>query len=191
MIEVEGAVPEGLGNVGYSIFAQYIEGEASGAGHDAGVIADTAAILVAGNVADIMVAVLDAPMRTDCGGPCGGWEAVGGRNVVGDLAAFGPQAGGSRAEQGVAGDPDDGLDEWMPLGRGQCVAGGKDVDGAILLTGPAVVAGKRSVGLDGIVSNDAGGLEQFGLIGLQLDQEMVARVAGNFECFFDSAWHPK
>jgi len=47
------------------------------------------------------------------------------------------QAGGGGAKQGVARDTDDRLDEGLPLGFGQCVTGGKDLHGAILLAGAA------------------------------------------------------
>lgn len=90
MIEAEGAVPKGLGNVGDAVFAEDVEGETAGARHDAGVVADAASVLVAGNVADVVVSILDSPMAADGVGPCGGREAGGGRNVAGDLAAFGP-----------------------------------------------------------------------------------------------------
>lgn len=139
MIEAESAVPEGLGDVGYSVFADDVEGEAAGSSHDAGVAADAAAIFVAGNVADIMVAVLDAPMASNGGGPRGRRKVGGGRDVVGDLTAFVPHAGSGGTEQGVAGDADDGLDEGLPLGRGQGIADGKDFDGAVLLSGSPVV----------------------------------------------------
>lgn len=190
MIEAERAVPEGLSDVGDAVFSQDVEGETACPCHDAGVVADTAFVLFAGNVADIVVAVFDAPMASDGGAPCGWREAGGGGEIVGDLAALIPQAGGGGSEQGVAGDADDGLDEGMPLGCGQGVAGGKDFDGAVLLAGAAGVARKCALGSAGVVGNDADGVKQFGLIGLQLDQEVVARVAGYFEGFFDSAWHP-
>ena len=189
MIEVERAVPESLGDVGDAVLSQDVEGETTGSSHDPWVVADAATILVAGNVADIMVAVLDAPMAADGRPPSGGREAGGGGEVVGDLAAFVPQAGGGGSEQGVAGDPDNGLDEGMPLGCGQGFADGKDFDGAILLAGTAGVACECGLGGAGVVGNDADGFKQFGLVGLQLDEEMVARFAGDLEGFFDSAWH--
>jgi len=190
MIEAECAVPESLGDVGDGVLSHDIEGEAAGAGHDAGVVADTASVLVAGDIADIVVSVLDAPMPSDGGGPCGRRETGGGRDVVGDLAAFAPHARGGGAEQGVAGDADDGLDDGMPLGRGQGIAGGKDFDGAVLLAGSAVVARKRGVGGTAVGGDGADGLEQVGLVSLQLNQEMVSRVADDLERFFDSAWRP-
>ena len=52
--------------------------------HDAGVVADTAFVLFAGNVADIVVAVFDAPMASDGVAPCG-WREAGGRGEVGGL----------------------------------------------------------------------------------------------------------
>jgi hypothetical protein len=38
--------------------------------------------------------------------------------------------------------------------------------------------------------NDVDGVKQFGLVGFQLNQEVVAGVTSCFKCFFDSAWHP-
>src|SRR5271170_4888033 len=45
-VEAEGSVPEGLGDVCCAVVAEDVEGEASGAGHDAGVVADSATIFV-------------------------------------------------------------------------------------------------------------------------------------------------
>jgi hypothetical protein len=42
MIEAEGAVPERLCDICDAVFAHDVEGEAAGAGHDAGVVADAA-----------------------------------------------------------------------------------------------------------------------------------------------------
>ena len=90
----------------------------------------------------------------------------------------------------MAGDANDGLYEGMPFGSGQRIAEGKDVDGAVFLAGSSRVPRKRSVGGPAIGGDGADGLKQVGLVRLQLNQQMVARVAGNFECFFDSAWRP-
>ena len=57
MIEAEGSVPEGFCDVGDAVFSQDVEGETACPSHDAGVVADTAFVLVAGNVADMVVAV--------------------------------------------------------------------------------------------------------------------------------------
>ena len=159
MIEVKRVVPEGLSDVGDAVCPQDIEGKTACPCHDAGVVADTAFVFFAGNVADIVVAVFDAPMASDGGAPCGWREAGGGREVVGDLAALIPQAGGGGSEQGVAGDADDGLDEGMSVGRGQSVAGGKDFDSAVLLAGAAGVARKCAPGSAGAVGNDTDGVK--------------------------------
>lgn len=45
--------------------AQDIEGAASGSCHDARVAPDAAFVFAAGDIADIMVAVFDAPMAPD------------------------------------------------------------------------------------------------------------------------------
>lgn len=94
MIEVDCPCPEGLGDVGDAIFAQDIECEAAGTGHDAGVVTDAACVLTASDIADPMVPVLDAPMLADDGGPDGGGVARGGGEVDGDLAALVPEACG-------------------------------------------------------------------------------------------------
>ena len=69
-----------------------------------------------------------------------------------------------------------------------------DLDGAVLLAGAAGVACESGLGRAGAVGDDADDVKPFGLVGRQvgrqLDEEVVARVAGYFEGFFDSAWHP-
>ena len=103
---------------------------------DAGIISNAAAILVGGDVADVVVAVFDAPVASDDVGPCAGLQAGGG-DVAGDLAALIPHAGGGTAQPGAAGDADDGADEGCPLGFGQGLADGKDLDAAPLVAGSA------------------------------------------------------
>jgi hypothetical protein len=51
----------------------------------------------------------------------------------------------------VAGDADDGLDEGLPLGGGQGIADGKDLNGAVLLAGASGVARECGFGRTGIV----------------------------------------
>jgi hypothetical protein len=117
-------------------------------------------------------------------------EVSGGRHVVGNLTAFDPHARCSGTEQGVSGDADDCLDQRLPLGRGQGVAGGKDVNGAVFLAGSGAVPRKRGIGGGIVVGDGAGGLKQVGLVRLELDQQMVPGLAGRLERFFDSAWRP-
>ena len=169
VIEAESAIPEGLGHIGDTVLAHDIEGEAACAGHDAWVIADAAFVLVAGDVADIVVAVLDAPMASNGGGPFGRRETGGGRDVKGDLATLVPQAGGGGVKQGAAGDADDGLDEGLPLGPGQGVADREDLNGTIFLAGSALTTRERSVGGSVVGGDGADGFEQIGLVGLYLD----------------------
>ena len=188
VIEVESTAPESPRDVCYEIVTDDVQGEASHPGHDAGVVADAAAILVAGDVADIVVAVLDAPMAPNDVGPCAGAQSVGGGDVIGNLAALIPQAGGRTAQPGVAGDADDGLDEGCPLGLGQGLADREDFDGAMLLSGPAFVLRRGSVGGGVRGGNGADSVRQPGLVVFQLDQQMVARGQGGGECFFGRAW---
>jgi hypothetical protein len=93
MIEVESAIPEGLGHVGGAVFTQDVEGEASGTGHDSGIVSDAAFVLVTRDITDIVVAVLDAPVASNGRSPFGCWDPVGGRDIEGDLAALVPQTG--------------------------------------------------------------------------------------------------
>lgn len=90
----------------------------------------------------------------------------------------------------AAGDADDGFDEGLPLGVGQGVADGEDLDGAILLTGSPVSARKCRVNVGRSGRNGQGRVKQGGLVGLHLDQQMIARLPCNLEGFFDSAWRP-
>jgi len=47
------------------VCAEDVQGDSGGSGEDAGVCPDAACILPHGDIAEIMVAVLDAPMATD------------------------------------------------------------------------------------------------------------------------------
>jgi len=57
--------------------ADNVECEASGPDHDARIVADAAAIFVAGDVADIVVAVFDTPMAANDVSPGAGGQSVG------------------------------------------------------------------------------------------------------------------
>ena len=78
MIELEGTAPEGLCDVCCAIVANDVESEASCSGDDARIVTDAASILVAGDIADIVVAVFDTPMATNDVGPCAGTRSLGG-----------------------------------------------------------------------------------------------------------------
>lgn len=88
----------------------------------------------------------------------------------------------------MAGDANDRLDEGLPLGSGQGIGDREDLDGSIFLAGSTRVA--RGCGVDRRAArrDGAAGPEPMGLVALYLDQDMVAGVTGEFECFFDSAW---
>jgi len=188
MIEAESAFPEGVGDVGYAVVAQNVEGEASGASHDGWVVANAAFVLVAGDVTDVVVAVFDAPVAADGPGPCAGRQVGGGGDVVGDLAALIPHASGGAAQPGVTRDADDGLDEGPPLARVQGFADGEDFDGAPLMSGSALVARRGGVGGRAPGSDGDDDVKQIGLVLLELDQQMAPRGQGRSEGFFGRAW---
>ena len=63
VIKVESTIPEGLCHVGDAVPTHDVDGEAASAGHDAGIVASAAFVFVAGDIADIVVAVLDTPYK--------------------------------------------------------------------------------------------------------------------------------
>ena len=73
MKRVEGIEVEFPGDVGGSVGAQDVEGEAAHAGERSGLDPDAAVILEKGNVPDMVIAVLDAPMGSDGGADFSGW----------------------------------------------------------------------------------------------------------------------
>jgi len=93
-------------------------------------------------------------------------------------------------EQGAPRDSNDGLDEGLPLGRGKGIAGQEHLGGAIFLAGSGGVAREGGVIGNAVVGDGADGVKQVGLVRFYLDQQVVPRVAGNLECFFDNAWRP-
>ena len=167
--------------------AQDIEGEASGAGENAGVVSNTAFVFVICDIADMVVAILYTPVVSDDVAEGGGGQTRSGGDVIGDLAALGPHSGGGVSDPGVASDADRGFDEVGPIGCGQSLADGKDFGGALLLSRTALVDGGRRVegGGDGGECFDS--LQQVWLIVLELDEQMVAGGQGGLKSFFGRA----
>jgi hypothetical protein len=157
--------------------------------HDTWILTDAASILVARDVADVVVAIFDAPMPPNDVSPLAGTQPSGRGDIGGDLAAAVPHAGCGAAQPGLSGDTDYGLDEGTPLGLGQGIACGKDFDGPMFLSGAALVLRRCGVG-GGAPGGDAGdGVRQLCLVVLELDEEMVAGGQGGCEGFFGRAWH--
>ena len=63
--DIESIVTAGIGDVVFMVCAEDIQSEFSGSSEDAGVYPDAACIFLHGNIPDMMVAILDAPMATD------------------------------------------------------------------------------------------------------------------------------
>ena len=80
-----------MSDVADAVRSEDVEGEAADAGEGPRLDTDPAVILAQGHVADVMVAVLDDPIRANRLG-----EIVGGQRDLADvergLAAFGPTA---------------------------------------------------------------------------------------------------
>ena len=137
-------------------------------------------------VADVMVAVLDAPMAADGRGAGLGIEGdLAG--VAGDLPALRPQAGAGVAAQAAPGDAHDAGDEGPPVGI-EAIAGGEDLDAAVLLAA-------MGVAVDAVEAIDRGlgfaqgeqGVTQARLVVLDAHQQRVAGRGRGGEGFFDSA----
>src|SRR4051812_42221985 len=97
------------------------KGDRADASHDAGPDADAAAILAQGHVADVMGAVLNAPVSADGTGEELG-VVTGLAGVVADLLTGGPQAGAGVLRICQARDPGDTGDQRLP-GRIQLASG--------------------------------------------------------------------
>lgn len=90
----------------------------------------------------------------------------------------------------MAGDADDGFDEGLPLGFGEGVSGGKDLDDAVLLARAPLDPVDGDFGGFGAGGQGANGLKQRRLVLLDLDQQVVPGGPRRLECFFGRASRP-
>src|SRR5215211_7118513 len=116
MVEAEGVGVDGLAHVADAAGAQDVERERAQPGEDAGLAPDPAVVLAQDAVADVVVAVLDAPVRPDRPPEALGLE-VDLADVVGDLAPGAPQAGAGVLAPAQARDPGHAGDRPPPPGR--------------------------------------------------------------------------
>ena len=144
---------------------------------------DTGLILLESDIAGVVQAVLDVPMASDCGGGMAcRYGGIG--HIVGDLGGAAPEAGLGISMQDIAGDADDDLDQWLPLGSSN--RGG----GAEYLGGPGFMSAAPGGDLGVAAGGVAGGadgfdiLQQRGLIVLQLNDDASLRLCGGLEGFF-------
>src|SRR5215218_4100913 len=104
MVEAEGVGVDGLAHVADAAGAQDVERERAQPGEDAGLAPDPAVVLAQDAVADVVVAVLDAPVGPDRPPEGRGVQPdLGG--VEGDPLAPGPQPGAGVLAPGQARDP--------------------------------------------------------------------------------------
>ena len=111
------------------IEAQDIGGEAAQAGEDAGVCTDARPVFVEGDIAQIVVAVFDAPVVADGLACLVGIDGLAGQVEAGFAGGF-PLPGRGVDSQNAPFDADDGGDQATPVGAGDDVIGVKDCDGA-------------------------------------------------------------
>lgn len=147
---------------------------------------DTTAIFEEGNIANVVAAILDAPMTPD-GGREGGGAEPGLADIEGLFLGRVPQAGFGFLMPGEAGDASGAGDQVIPLGI-EMAGHLEDLDQTVLL--PSLAAAVD--GFDPICWRLAGGeglyrFEQQRLIGFHLGKQDIAGLRGSLKCFFDSA----
>ena len=148
---------------------------------------DTGLILLERNIAGVVQAVLDVPVASDCGG--GMARRYGGiGHIVGNLGGAAPEAGLGISMQDIAGDADNGLDQWFPLGPSDCGVGAEYFGSPGFVS--AAPGGDLGVAAGGVAGSADGFdiLQQGGLIILQLNDDASLRLRGGLEVFFGSAW---
>jgi hypothetical protein len=92
------------------------------------------------------------------------------------------------ADQGSAVDAHDGGDQRRPLGVVERRSGEVDRDAAILLAISREIAVVVDRGQRGRCGDVFEATQQARLVVLDLDDQVIAGVAGDLEGFFDSAW---
>lgn len=109
--------------------------------------------------------------------------------MKGGFGAALPQAGFGILDEGVAADPDHALKVGRPLGSGDDVVDIEDLDVSVFAAVTGKILSKDLVDRLCCFRHGEDALEQLGLVLLQLDQKVAARLTRCFEGFFDSAWH--
>jgi len=115
------------------IEAQDIGGEAAQAGEDAGVCADARPVFVEGDIAQMVVAVFDAPVVADGLACLVGIDGLAGQVEAGFAGGFPLSSRGvdsQNAPRGADDGADDGGDQVAPVDAGDDVTGVKDCDAA-------------------------------------------------------------
>ena len=104
--------------------------------------------------------------------------------IVGDLGGAAPEAGLGITMQDIAGDADDGLDQWFPLGSSNRGGGAEYLGGPGFM--PAASGGDLGMAAGGVAGGADGFdvLQQGRLIVLQLDDDASLRLCGGLEGFF-------
>ena len=122
----------------------------------------------------------------------GGGEGLGGQHdggcVEGCLPAHCPLSGGGGTNEGMAFDAHDGGDQRRPLGLIERRSGEVDRDAAVFLA----ISREIATVVDGDRRCCCGDVfeatQQARLVVLDLDDQVIAGVAGDLEGFFGSAW---
>ena len=166
--------------------AQDVERERAQAGDDAGLAPDAAVVLAQDAVADVVIAVLDTPVRPDRMP-----EALGIQlalaDIVGDLAPGAPQAGAGVLAPAKARDARGAGDQALPRGR-EPAGDVEDLDAAVLLPTMAGAVHRHMPVNRLLLGAQAGnGIMQAGLVGFEPDQKGVAGARRHREAFVDRA----
>jgi hypothetical protein len=190
VVEAEGVGVDRLANIGDAVGAQDVKREGTDTGEDARPVADAAVVLAQDAVADVVIAVFDAPMRADSAAEIGGREADL-ASIVGDLLARPPQAGARVLAPGQPSDARRAGQERLPVGV-KITGGLEELDMAVLLAAVAdAIHGRVLIDGGSPCAEALDRLKQAGLVGLDADQQGVAGAGarGLGEGFFAHAAH--
>jgi hypothetical protein len=174
VVKAECPVPECLSDVGYGFVPEDVEGEASSYGYDGWVMPDTTSVFVAGNVAHVVVPVLDSPVPANGVGPGFSTQVLGGGDIVRGLVAWAPHTGSGTAQPGRPGNADNGFGGCCPFGLGKSLTDEEDVDNTAFLSGPTGIARRVAIDKSSLGGKGDDSIGQVGLVSLELNQKVVA-----------------
>ena len=141
------------------------------------------------HIADPVISVFDCPMIADGACESGGWQQGGG-DMDGRFLTVFPKACRGGPDQGSPCDAHHGDDKRSPFAGFQRRSGRVDLHEAIFPAVSCPIALLIDIDRNGAHDKAFKVLPQTFLIALDLHDQIVARLTGDLEGFFGSAWRP-